>query len=61
MLEFDSPKWPELPYNVDVVGGFSSRKGRGATWTFAGRVGCPGICNAWLPSLTPTGVGRFGL
>ncbi len=40
-----------------VVGGFSSRGGRGATWTFAGRAGGPGIFNAWLPSLPPAGVG----
>ena len=56
-LEFESTKWPELSYNVSVVGGFSPRGGRGATWTFAGRVGSPGIFNAWLPHSTPTGVG----
>ncbi len=56
-MRFDSSKKRNLPYNGGVVGGCSSRGGRGATWTFAGRVGSPGIFNAWLPSLTPTGVG----
>ena len=40
-----------------MVDSFSSRGGRGATCTFAGRVGSPGIFNAWLPYSTPTGVG----
>jgi len=40
--------------------GFRPRGGRFAPRIFAGRVGSPGIFNAWLPSLTPNGVGRFG-
>ena len=42
---------------MSVVDSSSPRGGRFAPRTFSGRFGGPGIFNAWLPSLTPTGVG----